>query len=68
MDFFFHERSEAALFSSCSIPFNVKALAFLGGAVIVSNEHFISGYRDDVIIVHLNGLLGVINKPRNIRA
>ena len=67
MDFFLHKRVVAALFRRCGVPFDVERFAFGGVAVKVNNRVVGAGDGDNLVLPHLHGFFGVIDKRRNVR-
>ena len=68
VDFLFHEGIKAALFRSGGIPLDFKRLALCRVALIIGNFHFVRGDGHNLVVVHLHGRLGVINKAGYIGA
>ena len=68
VDFLLHKRVVAALFRRCGVPFNVERFTFGGVAVKVNNRVVGAGDGDNLILPHLHGFFGVIDKRRNVRA
>ena len=66
VDFLLHERVVAALFRRCGIPFDVEGLAFGGVARKINNGIVSTGDGDNLVLPHLYGFFGVVDKRRNV--
>ena len=62
VDFLLHEGVEATLFGCCGVPFHLEGLAGCFVAVEVNDGVVGSGDGDDLVVCHLNSVLGVVDK------
>ena len=62
VDFLLHEGVEATFFGCCGVPFHLEGLAGCFVAVEVDDGVVVGGDGDDLVVRHLNSVLGVVDK------